>query len=133
MVNSKYWVKFQTYSLWDSSRDKRARCFGSDVPTATSFDVRAGIYACLDGCGQHWEVITPYQAIQVYSINGAYALFRKQEIGSIEIGKLADFVVLSENPLTLAKERIWDVSRSNPKDLFIDYTIVGGKVEYRRK
>jgi predicted amidohydrolase YtcJ len=76
--------------------------------------------------------VTPYQAIQGYTINGAYALFREREIGSIEIGKLADFVVLTENPLTLAKERIWDVSKNGPKDLFIDYTIVGGKVEYHR-
>jgi len=109
-----------------------APCFGSDVPTATSFDVRAGIYACLDGCGQPWEAITPYQAIQGYTINGAYALFREHEIGSIEVGKLADFVVLSENPAILPKEAIWDISSNRPKDLLVDYTIVGGKVEFRR-
>jgi predicted amidohydrolase YtcJ len=109
-----------------------APCFSSDVPSATTFDVRAGIYACIDGCGQPKEIVTPYQAIQGYTINGAYALFREREIGSIEIGKLADLVVCSENPLTLPKERIWDVSTNHPKDLFIDYTIVGGRVEYCR-
>lgn len=109
-----------------------APCLSSDVPSAPTFDVRAGIYACLDGCGQPKEIVTPYQAIQGYTVNGAYALFREHEIGSVEIGKLADFVVLSENPLTLPKERIWDISTNRPKDLFIDYTVVGGKVEYRR-
>jgi predicted amidohydrolase YtcJ len=109
-----------------------APCFGSDFPTAMSLDVRAGIYACLDGCGQPSEIITPSQAIQGYTLNGAYALFREHEIGSVEVGKLADFVVLSENPLTLPKERLWDVSTNSPKDLLVDYTIVGGQVEYCR-
>ena len=109
-----------------------APCFGSDVPSAITFDVRAGIYACIDGCGQPREAVTPYQAIQGYTIHGAYALFREHEIGSIEVGKLADLVVLSENPLTLPKERMWDVSTHRPKDLFVEYTIVGGRVEYCR-
>jgi predicted amidohydrolase YtcJ len=108
-------------------------CFGSDVPTAESFDVRAGLYACVEGCGQPWEAIAPYQAIRGYTINGAYALFREHDIGSIEIGKLGDFVVLSENPLTLSKERIWDISSNSPADLLIEYTIVGGRVEYSRE
>ncbi len=124
------WLRsFPIRTLFDNGI---APCLSSDVPSAPTFDVRAGIYGCIDGCGQPKEAVTPYQAIQGYTMNGAYALFREHEIGSIEIGKLADFVVLSENPLTLAKERIWDVSKNGPKDLFIDYTIVGGKVEYCR-
>ena len=58
--------------------------------------------------------------------------WREDEIGSIGIGKLADLVVFSENPLELPIERIWDVSTNTPKDLSVEYTIVGGKVEYRR-
>jgi len=109
-----------------------APCFGSDYPGAPSPDPLASIYACLDGCGQPWEIITPYQAFQGFNINGAYALFREHELGSIEIGKLADFVVFSQNPLTMPKEMIWDVGNSCPRDLLVEYTIVGGKVEYRR-
>jgi predicted amidohydrolase YtcJ len=124
------WVRSMPIrTLFDSGI---APCFGSDVPTAESFDVRAGIYACLEGCGQPWEAITAHQALQGYTINGAYALFREHDIGSVEIGKLADFVVLSENPLTLPKERIWDISSNSPGDLLIDHAIVGGRVEYRR-
>jgi predicted amidohydrolase YtcJ len=107
-------------------------CIGSDGYALPWFNPMLNIYALLNGCGQPSEIITPYQAIQAYTINGAYALFREHEIGSIEIGKLADLVVLSENPLTLPMERIWDVSTHTPKDLFVEYTIVGGKVEYRR-
>jgi len=106
-------------------------CFGSDYP-AGDIDPRKAIYACLDGCGQPWEIITPYQAIQGFTINGAYALFSEHEIGSIEVGKFADLVVLSGNPLTMPKESIWDVSNNSPRDLLVDYTIVGGKIEYKR-
>lgn len=109
-----------------------APCFGSDYPGAPSPDPLASIYVCLDGCGRPSEVITPYQAIQGFTSNGAYALFREHEIGSIEPGKFADLVVFNKNPLAMAKESIWDVSNNSPKDLWVEYTIVGGKVEYRR-
>ena len=106
-------------------------CFGADYPAA-DIDPRKAIYACLDGCGQSWEVITPYQALQGFTINGAYALFSEDRIGSIEMGKFADLVVLSSNPLTMPKESIWDVDNNCPQDLLIDYTIVNGKIEYQR-
>jgi predicted amidohydrolase YtcJ len=121
---------FPVKTLFDNNI---APSIGSDAISSLGFYPALNIYALLDGCGQASEVITPYQALQAYTINGAYALFREHEIGSIEIGKLADFVVLSENPLTLSKERIWDVSTNRPKDLLAEYTIVGGKIEYRRE
>lgn len=42
---------------------------------------------------------TPYEVIQAATLNGAEALGMDDDIGSITIGKLADFVVLEENPL----------------------------------
>lgn len=42
---------------------------------------------------------TPYEVIQAATLNGAEALGMENDIGSITIGKLADFVVLEENPL----------------------------------
>jgi predicted amidohydrolase YtcJ len=107
-------------------------CVGSDGYAMPWFDPMINLYALLDGCDQPWEVVTPYEAIQMYTINGAYSLFREREVGSIEIGKLADLVVLSENPLELARERIWDPATHKPRDLFVEYTIVGGKIEYCR-
>lgn len=108
--------------------------FGSDYPMPYGFiDPRAGIYASLDGCGHPWDVITPYQALQAYTINGAYGVFGENSFGSIEVGKFADLVVLSDNPLKIAKGRIWDATKNEPRDLLIDYTIVRGKIEYRRK
>lgn len=40
------------------------------------------------------------EMIEAYTINGAYELFREDEIGSIKEGKKADFIVLSDDPMT---------------------------------
>lgn len=105
---------------------------GCDYP-GWSMDPRAGFYACIDGGSHPWEAVSPYEALQMYTINGAYLLFSEHKIGSIEDGKFADLVVLSGNPLTMPKESIWDVSNNKPKDLLVDYTILGGNVVYNRK
>ena len=47
------------------------------------------------------EAVTVEQMIESFTINGAYALFREDEIGSLEAGKKADFVVLSQNILEI--------------------------------
>jgi predicted amidohydrolase YtcJ len=107
--------------------------FGSDYPMPYGFiDPRAGIYAAIDGCGRPWDAITPYEAVKAYTLNGAYGVFSEDRFGSIEVGKLADLVVFSDNPLTMDKDRIWDAGQNAPAELFIDYTIVGGKIEYMR-
>jgi predicted amidohydrolase YtcJ len=107
--------------------------FGSDLPYGASMDPRIGIHSCLDGMGQPGEIISAYQAIQGYTINAARRLFRDHEVGSIEVGKLADFAVLNLNPLEIPKERIWNDAQNAPSDLEVEYTIVGGKVVYKRK
>jgi predicted amidohydrolase YtcJ len=107
--------------------------FGSDLPYGASMDPRIGIHSCLDGMGQPGEIITAYQAVQGYTINAARRLFRDHEVGSIEVGKLADFSVLNLNPLEIPKERIWNDAKNAPSDLQVEYTIVGGKVVYNRK
>ncbi|MDH5404018.1 MAG: amidohydrolase family protein [Candidatus Heimdallarchaeota archaeon] len=43
--------------------------------------------------------MTPIQAIQTATINAARAIRREESLGSIEVGKIADFVVLNQNPL----------------------------------
>lgn len=40
------------------------------------------------------------EMIEAYTINGAYELFREDEIGSIKEGKKADFIILSDDPMT---------------------------------
>lgn len=106
--------------------------FGSDINYGVSMDPRVGIYTCLDGMGQPGEIISAYEAIQGYTINAARRLFRDRETGSIEVGKLADFVVLNMNPLEIPKEKIWNDAKNIPGELEVEYTIVGGEVTYSK-
>jgi Tol biopolymer transport system component/imidazolonepropionase-like amidohydrolase len=57
------------------------------------------------GIGSHWEIwsyataLAPIEALKVATIEGAYFHGLDQEIGSLEVGKLADLVILNRNPL----------------------------------
>jgi Tol biopolymer transport system component/imidazolonepropionase-like amidohydrolase len=68
--------------------------------------VNLGAHGQLQGLGAHWELwmlvqggMTPMQAIRCATINGAAYLGMDKEIGSLEVGKLADLIVINENPL----------------------------------
>ena len=68
--------------------------------------VNLGGHGQLQGLGSHWELwmlaqggMTPLQAIRSATLNGAEYLGMSKELGSLEPGKLADLIVLDENPL----------------------------------
>ena len=68
------------------------------------------------------QAMTRKEALHSYTLGNAYAAFEEDKKGSIEVGKLADFVLLSNNLITCPEEEIL-----NTKVLA---TIVGGKVKY---
>ena len=63
------------------------------------------------------------EIIRMFTYNGAYASFEETVKGSLEPGKLADIVVLTENLLDYPPESIQDVR--------VAYTLVDGKVVYK--
>ena len=92
------------------------------------FQPLMGIQSCVtrtDMEGNEWGVnqrISVEEALKVYTLHGAYASFEEDTKGSIQAGKLADFVVLGQNPI--------DVDPLSIKDIPIIKTVIGGKVVY---
>jgi Tol biopolymer transport system component/imidazolonepropionase-like amidohydrolase len=87
-------------------------------------NVELGAHGQREGLGAHWEMwmmeqggSTPMEALRFGTLNGARALGMDRDIGSIEVGKLADMVVLDSNPLENLR---------NTTD--IAYTVANGRV-----
>jgi predicted amidohydrolase YtcJ len=103
-------------------------CFGSDW-TVAPLSPLLGIYAAVTRCTidggtpNGWfpeQKISVKEAIEAYTINCAYAVFEENEKGSIAPGKMADFVVLSDDILTIDPAKIESVE--------VAMTVIGGKV-----
>lgn len=101
--------------------------YGSDnMP----IDPRIGIYAAVTRMGNDGRIYGPAEAVplpdalRMYTLAPAYLNFVETSRGSIELGKVADFVVLGEDILSVDPEHIPAIP--------IDMTIVGGKLLYER-
>jgi hypothetical protein len=73
----------------------------------------------------HWQLktrITLEEGLRMMTRSSAYALFREDDVGSLEPGKLADLVVVTHNPLGVAPEDLWDVE--------VTMTVIGGEVVF---
>lgn len=78
-----------------------------------------------DYSGRVWgpsQRITLDEALKICTVNGAYASFEENEKGSITAGKLADFVILAEDPHDVDPDRI--------KEIRILRTVVGGRTVF---
>jgi predicted amidohydrolase YtcJ len=71
------------------------------------------------------QKISVIEALKLYTINAAYHSFDENVLGSIERDKLADFVILEEDILTVPPERI--------RKIPIFMTIIDGKIVYQKK
>ncbi|MFX1368666.1 MAG: amidohydrolase [Promethearchaeota archaeon] len=68
------------------------------------------------------QTISVEQALRLLTIDAAYGTFQEDIKGSIKVGKFADLVMLSDNPLTVPEDTIADID--------VLMTMVGGVVEY---
>lgn len=107
-------------------------CFGTDWYVAP-LNPLLGIYAAvtrrtLDGKNPDgWipeQKISVEDAIKCYTLNSAYASFEENLKGSIEPGKLADLIVLSDDILTIDPVRI--------KEAEVVMTVFDGKIIYKK-
>ncbi|MGJ8738931.1 amidohydrolase [Zobellia laminariae] len=107
--------------------------FGSDWPVAPASPLY-GMYAAvtrqtLDNKNpEGWvpeQKINIEQALTAYTKNGAYSSFDENIKGTLEPGKLADFVILNENLTTIKPEKL--------KDVKVLQTYVEGKQVFKSK
>ena len=94
--------------------------FGSDA-SITDFNPLFGIFAAVNGRG----AISVEQAVRAYTVGSAFAEFQEKKKGTIEVGKLADLVILSD-----------DIFSMNSRDLrqtSVILTVVDGRVVYEKK
>ena len=122
-----------TYAFRSLIDAKAKVVFGSDWPVAPATPLE-GIYAAVtrrtldDKNPDGWfpeQKISVEQALRAYTIDAAYSSFEEKIKGSLEKGKLADFVVLNKNIFSIAPEKIREAAVLN--------TVVGGKVVFERK
>lgn len=104
-------------------------CNGTDAPVE-DVDPIPCFYASVTRKLNDGSIFYPDQrmgreeALRSYTINGAYAAFQEDILGSLKPGKLADITVLSKDIMTVAEEEILEAE--------VLYTIVGGKVLYQK-
>ena len=115
--------------------DARAKvAFGSDwsvAPLSPLLGIAAAVHRrTLDGKNpKGWfpeQKIGVAEAVEAYTLTSAFAAHQEKERGTLEVGKLADFVVLSRDILA-------EVEVERIAETVVVMTVVGGKVVYEKK
>jgi hypothetical protein len=93
-------------------------CGGSDCDV-TPADPLLGIYSAVNHPVEKHRV-SVYEAIKMFTVNGAYAIFEEDKKGTLEIGKLADIVILDQDIFRIGENKI--------KGMKVLTTIKSGKI-----
>lgn len=95
-----------------------------DTLASAGVKINLGAHGQIQGLGAHWELwmlqqggMSNIQALRSATMNGAYYLGMDEQIGSLTEGKLADLIVLDENPLE-------DIRHTNS----VRYTMINGRL-----
>jgi len=97
-------------------------CGGSDSPV-TSYHPLAGVQAAINHPNTE-ERVSRVEALKMFTVWAAWSAFEEKEKGSLEPGKLADLVVLGDDPLTVDEQKISSIP--------IEMVVVGGRREKPR-
>ncbi|PYI78755.1 MAG: amidohydrolase [Verrucomicrobia bacterium] len=107
-------------------------CGGSDAPVERG-EPMIEFYAAVarksikgeSGEGWHPEqALSRDQALKMFTINAAYAAFEENDKGSIEVGKLADFTILSNDIMKIPEPEILKTR--------CEMTVIGGEIAFQR-
>jgi len=105
-------------------------CFGSDWPVVSMNPV-LGIDSAVNARtldGRVWladHSLTVEEALHAYTVAPAHAVAAQDRLGTLEVGKLADLVILMEDPFDIPADRIGEIK--------VAQTILGGKVVFERR
>jgi len=96
---------------------------GSDCPMEP-LNPLLGVEAAVSRVDFPEQRLSVYEALRLYTVDAAFSSGEEALKGSIEVGKLADLVVLSDNPLAVATSEI--------KNINVEMTILDGNVVYSK-
>ena len=101
----------------------------SDAPVIP-IDPMTAIYGAVTRRAESGQVLLPEEripalkALELYTLNSAFASFDESIKGSLAPGKLADMAILSDDPLAVPPEKL--------KEIKVEKTIIGGEVVWER-
>lgn len=120
--------------VWRSLLDNGTTlAFGSDFPVE-EVNPMHGIYAAVtrqdmrgwpEGGWYPEQRLSREEAIRAFTLDAAFAAFMEDEIGSLEVGKRADFIVLDRDIMTVPEEEIFQI--------VVEQTWLDGKPVYVRE
>nr|WP_277602560.1 amidohydrolase family protein [Parahaliea mediterranea] len=91
---------------------------------AAGVTINAGSHGQIAGLGLHWEMwllaeggMDPHRVLRAATVNGARTLGVDDQLGTLDVGRLADLIVLDKNPLE-------DIRNSNS----VRYTMLNGRL-----
>ena len=104
-------------------------CCGTDLPLLIP-SLGESIYSA---CGGYFDdglpvneanVLTLVELLRAWTAGGAYDLMREDELGTLEVGKLADICVLDRD--------VFDIDYRDARDLSVDMTMSDGQIVFDR-
>ena len=133
IVEARTGERAKTSYSWKTLKDLGVPIpFGTDSPIETPNpyeNIYCAVTRCdLDGKPEGgWrpeEKLTVHEAVEAIPVTAAYSAYQEKEKGTLEAGKLADMVVLSDDIFSIPEEKI--------KDLSAELTVRGGEIVYSK-